>query len=504
VPVVAGVDSSTSATKVVLCDAADGHKLGTGRCAHAETTPPRSEQLPREWWAALRSAFAQALAEARGPSRPGATAGGGEPRLRAVSVAAQQHGLVVLDEALEVIRPAKLWNDTESAADSDALVRRLGGPSAWMEACGSVPRAAFTISKLAWLKRVETASFEALRHVALPHDWLVLQLCGELVTDRGDASGTGYFSAAEERWRPDLLELVDARADWEDALPRLLGPSQAAGELRRATELGLPGGTELTVGPGTGDNMAASLGLGVGPGDLAVSIGTSGTVFTVADEMPTVRRSAVAGFADATGRFLPLVCTLNAAKVIDTFSRFLGVDHDGFDELVLQAPPGAGGVVLVPYLDGERTPNLPAASGMLRGIRSTTSRSDVARACIEGVLCGLLEAMDELVASDLEISGTTFVVGGGARMSAVPQLLADLSGRPVLAVTDDEVVARGAAVQAAAVLSGTDPLSLARSWEPTKTREFAPRRIDSEVVRKAYAAARRMIVAEHAEGRDQA
>ena len=228
----------------------------------------------------------------------------------ALAVAAQQHGLVVLDHNDEVLRPAKLWNDTESAEDTEQLLADLaGGPSAWAAACGSVPVPAFTVTKLHWLRRCEPETLRRTTSVMLPHDWLTFRLTGRRVTDRGDASGTGYWSPAESRYRIDLLtDLVDARMDWGAALPEVLAPRATAGTWSA---------TGAQVGAGTGDNMAAALGLGLRPGDLALSFGTSGTAFTLSNEPSADPSGAVAGFADATGRYLPLVCTLNASKVTD-------------------------------------------------------------------------------------------------------------------------------------------------------------------------------------------
>ncbi len=341
--------------------------------------------------------------------------------MAAIAVAGQQHGMVALDADREVVRPAKLWNDTESAADAAWLLDQLdGGAAAWAAACGSVPVAAFTITKLSWLHRKEPASWERLAHVVLPHDWLTFRLTDRLVTDRGDASGTGYWSPATGAYRFDLLGIVDADRDWSTVVPEVLGPFDRAGEWRGAV-----------VAPGTGDNMAAALGVGLRPGDVAVSIGTSGTVYTMSEGPTADDTGAVAGFADATGRFLPLVCTLNATKVTEAVRRLLGVDHAAFDELVLEAPPGARGLTLLPYLDGERTPNRPDATGVLGGLRADVDRADLARASVEGVICGLLDGLDALAAF-APCDGRLVVVGGGARSAGYRRVLADLTGRAVV------------------------------------------------------------------------
>jgi xylulokinase len=444
---VAGVDSSTTATKVEVRELETGRVVARGSAPHPPTQPPRSEQDPAAWWAAFETAWQQA----------------GAPVVAAISVAGQQHGMVVLDDDRRVVRPAKLWNDTESAPDSAWLIDRLpGGRAAWADACGVVPVPSITITKLSWLHRTEPDAWRRLAHVLLPHDWLTFQLAGRLATDRGDASGTGYWSAATGTYRFDLLALVEADRDWSDVVPPVLGPDDAAGEWHGAV-----------VGPGTGDNMAGALGVGLRPGDVAVSIGTSGTVYTVCDAPTADPSGAVAGFADASGRHLPLVCTLNASKVSDAVARLLGVDHRGLDELVLATAPGAGGLTLLPYLDGERTPNRPSATGLLSGLRSDVTREQVARAAIEGVVCGLLDGLDAL-SRFAPVGGRLLLVGGGAHSRAYRQVLADLSGRAVLVPRSDEQVAAGACVQAAVLATGEEPADIADRWGVGEGDEVEP------------------------------
>lgn len=467
-PLVAGVDSSTSACKVQLRDVDSGKVVSAGRAPHNSTTPPCSEQQPREWEEAFHAACAQAGL-------------GHGTSVDAISVAAQQHGMVVLDQAGDVLRPAKLWNDTESSNECKELLGDLtGGAAAWADAVGSVLVPAFTITKLLWLQRNEPAAWARLASVLLPHDWLTLRLTGRHVTDRGDASGTGYWSPAENRYRLDLLERALGERDWSRALPQVLDPLSVAGEWR---------GVGAAVGPGTGDNMAAALALGLRPGDLALSFGTSGTAFTISSEPSADPTGIVAGFADATGRYLPLVCTMNATKVTDTVARLLGVDTTRFDQLALEAPSGAGGLVLVPYLDGERTPNRPDATGVLAGLHGDVTPAEVARAAIEGVVCNLLEAAASLPASNTE--GRVFLVGGGARSPAYRRVVADLTGRPVCVPHEEELVAAGAAVQAAAVLSDLDLATVADTWGLADGDVVEPdERVDRVAVRTAYRAAR--------------
>ncbi len=467
---VAGVDSSTQSTKVEVRDASSGELLSSGRAAHTPVTPPVAEQDPTTWWSAFETAWD----------------GAGAPDVSAISVAAQQHGCVILDVDDEVIRPAKLWNDTTTAPDAGWLVSQLpAGAAGWAQACGSVPVAAFTIAKLSWLHRSEPEHWHRLSRVCLPHDWMTWRLSGRLVTDRGDASGTGYWSPGEERYRYDLLAIVDGDRDWTGALPDVLGAVEPAGTWRDAL-----------VGPGTGDNMAAALGLGLEPGDVAMSIGTSGTVFAVSDQPSADPSGAVAGFADANGRFLPLVCTSNAAKVTDAVGRLLGRSASELDVMALTAAPGAGGLVLLPYLDGERTPSRPDATGVLAGIRSDVDAAQMARAADEGVVCSMLDGLDALGAHARLDDGRLWLVGGGARSGAYRQVLADLSGRPVITTDGGEAVAVGVCVQAAAVASGSDPSEVARDWRaagslgPCTTTEPALDPETAAEIRSRYAARR--------------
>src|SRR5215218_9539163 len=369
------------------------------------------------------------------------------------------------------LRPALLWNDVRSAPQAEQLVAELGGPQACAEQVGSVLVASFTSTKLRWLRDNEPDNAEAVRQVLLPHDYLTWQLAGrpdEPTTDRGDASGTGYFSTAKDRWLPELAEsAVGAPV----GLPRVAAPGEVVG---RAD--GRP------IGAGTGDNMAAALGLGLQPGDVAVSIGTSGVASTVATAPTADATGLVTGFADATGAFLPLACTLNAARVLDTAAALLGVDHDGLATLALQAAPGAGGVTLLPYLDGERTPNRPDATGTLHGLTTSTGPAQLARAAVEGLLCSLADAVDFLTAATGVEVRRIVMVGGGARNAAVRALAPAVLGLPVTVPAEAEYVALGAARQAAWAAAGSaEPPSWALPDVRTYEAEPTPQ------VREAYA-----------------
>ena len=456
-PLVAGIDSSTQSCKVVVREAAGGALVRSGRATH----PDGTEVDPAAWWDALHTAVAEA---------------GGLDDVSAVAVGGQQHGMVCLDESGDVVRPALLWNDTRSAGAAQDLVAELGGGRRWADAVGVVPVASITVAKLRWFAQHEPDVAARAVAVCLPHDWLTWRLGGApgldaLRTDRSDASGTGYWSAAHEAYRPDLLERGFGRPL---AVPEVLGPRGVAGHH-----------DDALLGPGAGDNAAAALGVGAGPGDVVVSVGTSGVVSAVADVPARDPSGIVAGFADATGRHLPLVCTLNASRVLDATARLLGTDHDGLSRLALSAPAGAGGLVLVPYLEGERTPDRPDATGALHGMTlSTSTPAHVARAAVEGLLCGLADGLDALVEQGARVR-RVLLVGGGARSEAVRRLAPAVLGCPVVVPEPGEYVADGAARQAAWVLAGEDA---APPWQtgPAETFEAAP----TPAVRARYAEVR--------------
>ncbi len=419
---VAGVDSSTQATKVVVCDAESGAVVREGRAAH----PDGTETDPEIWWQAMHSATDGLLDD-----------------VAAIGVGAQQHGMVALDEAGSVVRPALLWNDTRSAQAATDLITELGGEQAWAKAVGTVPVASLTITKLRWMAEHEPELSDRVANVLLPHDWLTWRLTGgKPVTDRGDASGTGYWSPSEGQYRPDLLTHAFGR---EPRTPRVLGPGEVAGE----TSAG------RVVSAGTGDNMGAALGLDLTPGDVVVSIGTSGTVFASSPDPTADSTGTIAGFADATGNFLPLVCTLNAARVVSTTADMLGVELGELDSLASRAEPGAGGLVLLPYLDGERTPNLPDSSGSLVGLRrDNMTPENVARAAVEGMLCGLAAGVDAVREADVPLR-RVLLIGGAAQSRSVREAAPQVFGVPVTVPPGAEYVAVGAARQAAWALAGT-------------------------------------------------
>lgn len=472
---VAGVDSSTQSCKVVVRDAETGELIRQGRASHPDGTAVH----PDHWWTALAAAVQDA---------------GGLDDVSALSVGGQQHGMVALDSRGEVVREALLWNDTRSAGAAEDLITELGdgdreaGAAAWAEACGSVLVASLTITKLRWLRDAEPENAAKVAGVALPHDWLTWRLTGAesletLVTDRSDASGTGYWSPRTEDYRRDLLELALGRGDI--ALPRVVGPAEQAGTTAAGLVDGVPGG--IVLGPGAGDNAAAALGLGMRPGDVALSIGTSGVVSAVTPTATSDSSGLVNGFADATGEFLALGVTLNASRILDAACALLGVDHDELSRLALSAPAGAGGLALVPFFEGERTPNRPEATAALHGMTlTTTTPAHLARAAVEGLVCSLADGLDALRAHGIQ-ADRIFLIGGGAQSEAVRRIAPAILGTDVLVPPTGEYVADGAARQAAWVLSGAEQ---APDWGSHGTETFSAE--PTPQVRERYAQVREM------------
>lgn len=432
---IAGVDTSTQSCKVVILDADTGAVVREGRASH----PIGTEVHPDFWWKALKDAMAAA---------------GGFDDVAAVAIGGQQHGMVVLNAAGEVIRPALLWNDTRSAGQADELVKQFGADYLAVNT-GSLPVASFTSTKLLWLKQNEPANAEHVAAIALPHDWLSWRLAGygpagdselgpvldALATDASEASGTGYFNPVTGKYLPEILEYCLGKVP---VLPRVIAPTDVA----HTTTSG------ILIGAGAGDNAAAGAGVQAKPGDVVVSLGTSGTVFSVSNTATNDRTGTIAGFASATGEFLPLVCTLNAARVIDSIAGLLKVDFEELGELALLAEPGADGVVLIPYFEGERTPNLPDAKASINGLSlKNNTRSNLARAAIEGMLCGLADGLAALL--DAGVAAKRIIlVGGAAGNKAVQEIAAEVFGLDILIPRPGEYVAHGAAAQAASLVLG--------------------------------------------------
>ncbi|MEU6846236.1 xylulokinase [Streptomyces sp. NPDC046716] len=463
-PLVVGIDSSTQSTKALVVDVATGAVVASGQAPHTVTTGAGRESDPEEWYGALRAAVAQCGDAAR--------------RASAVSVGGQQHGLVTLDAQGRPVRPALLWNDVRSAPQARRLVDELGGPKVWAERFGSVPAASFTVSKWAWLAEHEPEAARVTAAVRLPHDYLTGRLTGTGTTDRGDASGTGWWATSTEAYDADVL----ARVGLDPALlPRVVAPGEVAGTVRDSDgELPFSKGT--LVAAGTGDNAAAALGLGLRPGTPVLSLGTSGTVYAVSRRRPADPSGTVAGFADARGDWLPLACTLNCTLAVDRIAALLGLDREAVEQ--------GGTATVLPYLDGERTPDLPDASGLLTGLRHDTTGGQLLQAAYDGAVHALLEALDRVLEGDAEgadPAAPLLLIGGGARGTAWQETVRRLSGRGVQVPEARELVALGAAAQAAGLLTGEDPAAVARRWDTARGPVLDPVTRDDETMRRISA-----------------
>lgn len=437
-PYVVGIDTSTQSTKALVVDVPTGRVLASGQAPHTVTSGAGRESDPEQWWSALLDALAQCGPLAR--------------EAAAVSVGGQQHGLVTLGADGRPVRPALLWNDVRSAPQAQELIERLGGPQVWAERTGSVPGSSFTATKWAWLAAHQPEVAKATATVRLPHDYLTERLTGRGTTDRGDVSGTGWWAAQTESYDEEILDLIGLDPA---KLPEIVRPGEVAGTVR-AVE-GLPFAPGTLVAPGTGDNAAAALGLGLRPGTPVLSLGTSGTVYAVSRRRPADPSGTVAGFADARGDWLPLACTLNCTLAVDRVAALLHLDRDAVE-------PG-GDLTFLPYLDGERTPNLPGASGLLQGLRHETSGGQLLQAAYDGAVYSLLDALGLVLGEDAaDSSEPLLLIGGGARGAAWQRTVLRLSGRPVQLPEARELVALGAAAQAAGVLTGEDPAAVARRW----------------------------------------
>lgn len=445
-PLVLGVDSAATATTAEFRDADTGQVYASGKARHPAGGEAHTDEEPSVWW--------QALVDARREA-------GGALGVAAMSIAAPPNGLVLLDRSQQVLRPAI----RARAADRDiaGLLDALGGRQDWVVATGAVPSATTPIAQLAWLYRTDRSQWDRIASVLTPGSWLTHRLSRAFVTDRGDASRTGYWSPRENQWRVDLLAFIDESKDWGMCLPHLRGPQEQAGDRQG-----------VVIAPGTGDAMAVALALALQPGDVVIALDHDARVFTLRERPTEDASGVVAGFADATGRYLPCVRVADGMNVVSTVARLMGVtDPKRFDQLALRAPAGAGGVTVLPEFTRDGRPSDLAHRGMIIGLGADVSAEHLARATVEGLVCRLLEALDGLRRADVPVGGRMFLTGAGARSRAVRHVLADLAERPII-VAPGNWVAAGAAVQAAAALQDRPPADLAGFWNLAPTNELEP------------------------------
>jgi xylulokinase len=432
-----GIDCGTQGTKALLMDA-DGTVHGRGYAKHEliERANGAREQDPQWWVDALRTTTKQAVA-----------ASGAE--VVALSVSGQQHGLVVLDEHKQVIRPAKLWNDTETAPQNAELIERLGGKNETIRRYGILPMTGYTVSKLLWLREKEPENFARVRHILLPHEYLNFWLTGNLYAEYGDASGTAFFDIRSRAWIREILDEIDGGSgQLAAALPPLLAADQIVGKVRPevATELGLS--PECIVASGGGDNMMGAIGTGnVREGVVTLSLGTSSTVYSFREAPLQNPDSSVAPFCSSSGGWLPLVCTMNATNVVTQTLHLLGMTVEQIDPVLASTTPGADGITFLPFLNGERTPDLPTARGSIFGISATNfSAANLLRSAIEGVTFGILNGLELILEG--KPASKILVIGGGARSAQWRQMLADATGAIIQVPVEEEAGCLGAAIQA--------------------------------------------------------
>jgi xylulokinase len=462
-----GIDCGTQSTKALLVDASSEEVLGMGRAAHEliESADGTREQHPDWWLAGLQAAVREALAS---DATPVEVAG--------IGVSGQQHGLVCLDAADRPVRPAKLWNDTTTAAECDVLTEQVGGFQAALDLTGNTFLPGYTAPKVLWLRRHEPHAYAATRRMCLPHDYLNLWLTGTFATEPGDASGTAYFDVRRRQYSPPVLAAIDPDRDWQTSLPPLAPSIGLLGRLRReaADALGLPAG--IPVSGGGGDNMMAAIGVGaVAEGPVVVSLGTSGTGFAYRDQPAVDPEGEASAFCDSTGGWLPLVCTLNCTVATEWARGLFGLDHAGVEAALAASPPGARGLTFLPHLGGERTPNCPTGAGLFAGLRAEHGSADLVRAVVEGVTFGLKYALQALQRSG--VGPTELVlVGGGAASDGWAQLCADVFELPVVRPPQIEAAALGAARQARWAADGVavDATGVAgRRFEPSPSLALA-------------------------------
>ncbi len=460
-----GIDCGTQSTKALLLDADSGAELSVGRADHDLISRPDGtrEQDPRWWTAATVTAVREALMAVS------------RVEVAGIGVSGQQHGLVVLAHDDQPLRPAKLWNDTTTAPECARLTARMGGLAAVHGATGNVFLSGYTAPKIEWLRFHEPATSARARRLCLPPDYVNLWLTGEFATEPGDASGTAYFDVSGRRYAQSVLSALDDARDWDATLPPIQASLSVIGRLRSdaADSLGLQPG--IPVSAGGGDNMCAAIGIGaVVPGPVVVSLGTSGTAFGYSGAPAIDPLHEAAAFCDSSGGWLPLACTLNCALPLEWARRLLGVDHERFDRMAAAVAPGAGGLTFIPYMDGERTPDRPDASGEILGLRVHHGPAEVARAVLEGVTAGLAYALRALSRTGVT-AGSVLLVGGGSQSSVWGQLCADWFHVQVSRPRVSEAAARGAALQVASVVDATGfpaPPSNDAVWRPRPEPRF--------------------------------
>ncbi|MDH7511718.1 MAG: xylulokinase [Clostridiales bacterium] len=432
-----GIDSGTQGTKALVIDF-NGKVLGRGYAPHRFTAglkPGESEQHPGVWVEALKKALAGALREAKINPKS----------IISLGISGQQHGFVPLDKKGVPIRPAKLWNDTSTVEETGMIVENLGGKKSFIRKLGISLAVGYTASKILWLKRNEPQNFARLATIHLPHNYLNFWLTGVPAMEFGDASGTGLMNIRRRCWHPEAIAAIDSGL--EAKLPPLRHPAEPIGYIKKEIAFGF-GMEKVLVSSGGGDNMMAAIGTGnVVQGVCTLSLGTSGTIYSYSARPFTDPEGEIAAFCDSTGGWLPLLCTMNVTNTTEFFKAILKLSNKSLEALATQAPSGAGGLIFLPFLDGERVPVLPFATGVFFGLnKKTFNAACLARSIIEGTILNLgygFARMQRLGLKPSEIRAT----GGGARSRLWLQIVADVFKVPVVTLAEQEAAAFGAALQ---------------------------------------------------------
>jgi D-xylulose kinase len=437
---VIGIDSGTQSTKAVVVDARNGNVLAAAAEAYdliPNLPPGAKEQHPQTWRDATACAIRRALRQAKASSA----------EVKAIGVSGQQHGFVPLDKGGNVIRPAKLWCDTSTAPECDDITEKLGGQKKTIRALGNAVLPGFTASKILWLKKHEPRNFARLATVLLPHDYLNFWLTGERVMEYGDASGTALLDVRTRKWSAAALNAIDP--DLADKLPPLISSDKPAGRLQVATAKLLDLNPGVLVSAGGGDNMMGAIGTGnTRTGVITASFGTSGTIYACAGKPVVDPKGEIAAFCDSTNRWLPLLCTMNVTVATEMVRADFGWSHEKFAAEAGRVPAGSNGLLLLPYFEGERTPNVPEGTGVWFGVNGRTFEAGhFARASMEGVTLGMnygLRRLAELGVKPTQIRAT----GGGSKSKVWRQIMADIFNAEVVTLKVGEGAAYGAALQA--------------------------------------------------------
>ncbi len=437
-----GIDCGTQGSKAIILDAASGQVLGQGAANHTMISGAngRREQHTDQWLEAFALATRRALLAANVDGQS----------ILGIGVSGQQHGLVLLDDQGQVLRPAKLWCDTETSAENDRLLKHLGDEQGSLERLGVVIAPGYTVSKLLWTKEQHPDVFARIARILLPHDYLNFWLTGRACSEYGDASGTGYFNVRTRQWDLQLLRDIDSSGRLQAALPELIDAHQAVGTILPSIAEHLGINPAALVASGGGDNMMGAIGTGnIQPGAITMSLGSSGTVYAYS-EVPKVSPDAsVATFCSSSGGWLPLICTMNLTNATGAIRELFDLDLERFNDLVAQTPIGADGVSMLPFLNGERVPALPHATGSLHGLTmDNLTQANLCRAAVEGTTFGLRYGLDLLRQNGLQ-SRSICLIGGGSKSAVWRQIVADIMNTPVICTEQSEAAALGAAIQVA-------------------------------------------------------